>query len=133
MSHWKTTLLYITAIVSILTIVPAITHGQTLNADPLGLNYGAESGLSAQDPRLSVVRIINFVLGLLGIIAVVLIIYAGFMWMTSAGNEDRIETAQQILWGAIIGLVIIFASYAITRFVVTNLYEATSEVPYGAP
>lgn len=42
------------------------------------------TGLSAQDPRITIARIIQIGLGLLGTIAVVLVIYAGFLWMTAS-------------------------------------------------
>jgi hypothetical protein len=43
----------------------------------LGVNYAAASGLSTQDPRLTVAKIIRIGFGLLGTIAVILVIYAG--------------------------------------------------------
>ncbi len=105
----------------------------TGSADPLGVNYGQYTGLSGQDVRVSVARIIKFVLGFLGLIFLVLTLYAGFMWMTSAGNEDRVGTAKKILWGAIIGLAIVMFSYSITQFVVKNLYEVSTSGSYNAP
>jgi len=103
-----------------------------LAADPLGVNYGASSGLSGQDLRVSIARVIKFILSFLGLIFLILTLYAGFMWMTSAGNEDRVGTAKKILWGAIIGLAIILFSYAITQFVITNLYEVSTSGAYNA-
>lgn len=73
-----------------------------------------------------VVRIIQIVLSLLGIIALGLIIWAGFLWMTAAGVEEKISKAKKILIGAIIGLVIVFSSWAITFFLIRALTEATS-------
>lgn len=109
------------------------TLAQSPSGDPLGVDYGQYSGLSNQDVRISVARIIRFILGFLGLIFLVLTLYAGFMWMTSAGNDDRVDKAKSILWGAIIGIAIVLASYAITEFVVTNLYETTTNRPYNTP
>lgn len=103
--------------------------GQTVLAQTtadLGVNYAASTGLSAQDPRLTVAKIIRVGLGLLGTIAVVLVIYAGFLWMTAAGNEDKIKRAKDILKAAVIGLVIILSAFAITSFVISQLLEATN-------
>ena len=72
-----------------------------------------------------IARIIKVALSLLGIIFLVLIIYAGFMWMTSAGNEERISKAKKIMAAAIIGLAIVMAAYAITIFVIDNLMGVT--------
>lgn len=70
-------------------------------------------------------QIINVILGFLGIIFLVLVIYAGFLWMTAGGNSDKVDKAKSILIQAVIGLVILLAAYAITSFVVTQLGGAT--------
>ncbi len=92
----------------------------------LGVNYAAATGLSTQDPRLTVAKIIRIGFGLLGTIAVVLVIYAGFLWMTAAGNQDKIQRAKDILKAAVIGLVIMLSAFAITSFIINRLLEATN-------
>ncbi|OIO18945.1 MAG: hypothetical protein COY69_02045 [Candidatus Magasanikbacteria bacterium CG_4_10_14_0_8_um_filter_32_14] len=95
--------------------------------DPLGLDCVKESsGLSDADPRIIIVKIINVSLGLLGIIATVLIIYSGFLWMTSGGEQTKVDKARKIIFSAIIGLVIILMAFAITRYVSASLFEATT-------
>ncbi len=89
------------------------------------------SNLSNADPRIIVVRVINSALGLLGIIATVLILYAGFMWMTAGGNDEQVGKARKILIQAVIGLAIILSAWAITNFVLSNLYKATTGQPLG--
>ena len=106
---------------------PALS--QAVN-DPLGLEYGAASGLGDQDVRTSTARIINVALSLLGVILLVLIVYSGFLWMTAAGNDEQISKAKKILASSVIGLVIILSAYSISRFVVTNLSDVT-EVDRG--
>ncbi|MDD4332596.1 MAG: hypothetical protein PHT51_00605 [Patescibacteria group bacterium] len=61
--------------------------------------------------------IINVFLGLLGIIFIALIIYAGFNWMTAGGEEEKVKNAQETIKKAVIGLVIVVSSYAIYRFI----------------
>lgn len=106
-------------------LVPAVVAAQT---DILGLNVinNANIGLTAADPRATAARIINVALGFLGIIAVVIVLYGGFMWMTAAGNEERISKAKQILSAGVIGLVIIIMAWAIASYVVTTLMNVTS-------
>ena len=62
----------------------------------------------------------------LGIIAVCVILYGGFMWMTAAGNEDRVDKAKQMIIAGAIGLVIILAAYAIVNFVIGITNDALS-------
>ena len=71
-------------------------------------------------------RIINVALGLLGIIAVVIILAGGFKWMTAGGNEDKVAEARKLIFAGIIGLAIILSAWAIARFVIENLATATN-------
>ncbi|MFB6181667.1 MAG: IPT/TIG domain-containing protein, partial [Candidatus Magasanikbacteria bacterium] len=73
-----------------------------------------------------VTRIINVFLGLLGIIALVLIIYGGYKWMTAGGNEEDVQQAKDILTNATIGLVIIMSSFAIANFILEQFQQATT-------
>ncbi len=81
-------------------------------------------GFSRKDPREIVANIIKILLGFLGTIAVVLIIYAGFLWMTAAGKPDNTKKAKDIMSAAVTGLVIILISYGITVFVTNALSNA---------
>lgn len=68
-----------------------------------------------------IAAIIRAVLGLLAAIFMVLMITAGFKWMTAAGNESQVEKAQETIKAALIGLVVVLAAYAITYYVFTYL------------
>lgn len=70
-------------------------------------------------------RLINIFLGLLGVIFLVLMLYAGYMWMTSAGDPEKVKKAQTTIRNAIIGLVIIASAFAIVNFVLNALSGAT--------
>jgi hypothetical protein len=61
--------------------------------------------------------ILNFVLTFLGFIAVAFIIYGGFLYVGSGGNDENTGKAKKIIINAIIGIIIIFASYAIVNTV----------------
>ncbi len=58
--------------------------------------------------------IINSILSFLGVIATLLIIYAGFKWMKAQGNQEEVNEAKSMLKNAIIGLIIVLAAYAIS-------------------
>ena len=87
---------------------------------------GARSGLTASDPRDTVALAIKAFLGLLGIIAIVLMLYAGFQWMTAGGNSEQIGTAKSIMINATIGLAIILSAYAITYAVFSIILDSTA-------
>ena len=63
--------------------------------------------------------IINSVLGFLGIIFIVLIIAAGFQWMTAGGNEEQTKKATATIMHSVIGLIITLSSWAIWTFIFT--------------
>lgn len=64
--------------------------------------------------------VISTVLALIGVLFVVLMISAGFEWMTAAGNETKVDKALHIIKTSFIGLIIVIAAYAITYFVTTT-------------
>ncbi len=87
----------------------------TVNA---GLNpLQASSGLSGRDLPSIAGGVIKGALGVLGIIVVGMIVYAGFLWVTSQGNEEQISKAKKILVNGTIGVIIIFSAYAIASFI----------------
>lgn len=83
----------------------------------------AAKGLDLKKDAIPVLvgRVLGGVLGLTGTIFFVLVVYAGLMWMTSAGNEESSTKAKKILTAAIIGLIIVLSAYAITTFVGNSL------------
>jgi hypothetical protein len=87
----------------------------------------AFGGGTPRDIRDIIGQVVVGVLGLLGTIFVVLIIYAGFKYMTSMGNEEQTGDAKKMIVSAIIGLGIILAAYAITSFVSSCLIGATTQ------
>lgn len=69
--------------------------------------------------------IINVVLGFMGIVLLFYLIYGGFLWMTSGGDSKGVDAAKKMIQNAIIGLVIIVSSYAISSFVLGQLMSIT--------
>jgi len=83
------------------------------------------SELPRDDIATIIVRIIRYVIGLVGIILLVMLIYGGVMYMTSAGNEEQAGKAKQVLTYAIVGIVIVAFSFLITQFIVSALTGST--------
>lgn len=102
-----------------------LAPGLVLAQPELGLTYAADTGLGTSDIRVLVARIIRVFLGLLGIIAVGIIVYAGFLWMTSRGNEETVLKAKTLIKDAIIGLAIILSAFSIVTFIISRLGDAT--------
>ncbi len=94
---------------------------------------GQATGLEKGDPRRIIIRIVQAFLGLLGIIALIVMLYAGWRWMTSGNEPNRIAAAKKTLLNGVIGLVIILGSYAFTIFIFNMLLGATGVGTVGGP
>jgi hypothetical protein len=68
--------------------------------------------------QLIVGNIIRAALGVVGSIALLMMIYGGFMWLTSMGNSEKVEKGKATLIWATLGLVLIFGSYALADFII---------------
>lgn len=108
----------------IITGLGALLSAKTALA--LTLWGGETLGLGTADLQATVINIIQWILGLLGLIAVVMILIGGFKWMTAGGNEEKIESAKKLLTAAIIGLVIILLAWAIVIFAVGVLTNTST-------
>ncbi len=105
-------------------LLPAATYAQLEKSQEylgdVGTAVGADS--QAELPEL-IGNVIAVFLSVLGIIFVVLIVYAGYMYMTAGGEDDKVKKAKKLLGQAIIGLVIIIAAYSISAFVIDSLVD----------
>ncbi len=97
--------------------------------DPYGLDDSAQKvgafktqiGGSSDFLNTKIGSIIEIVLSFIGVIFLLLMIYAGINWMTSSGNEEKVKKSKELITNAIIGLIIVLAAYAITAFIGENL------------
>ena len=107
-------------------LVPAMAGAQQVTPSDLGIQYGDATGLGRQDVRTTIARIIRTAMGLLGIVAVVIILIGGFKWMTAGGNDEQTGEAKQWIFSGIIGLAIILSAYALATYVINSLVSATT-------
>lgn len=91
-----------------------------------GLNKTAEVGgydvsANSTTPEQLVGKAIYVVLGFIGVIFMILLIYGGFVWMTAGGNEEKVKKANGILMSSMFGLIIILSAYVISYFILGRL------------
>ncbi|MFH1667752.1 MAG: hypothetical protein ABH884_01875, partial [Candidatus Komeilibacteria bacterium] len=82
--------------------------------------------LNHNDPLLLTANIIRMVLGFIGLIFIVLIIWSGIQWLTSNGSPDRITKAKNRIIHSVIGLVILIAAFGISEFVLDAIINAAT-------
>lgn len=81
------------------------------NDRPVALGNDSFAGSA----REAIKTYINFALIFLGIIAVAFVIYAGFLYVTSQGDDGAVEKGKKILIYAVIGIIVILISYALVN------------------
>ena len=91
-----------------------------------GATFATEAGLGSGDLVSTVASIINVILGFLGVIAVVIILFGGFKWMIAGGDKTKVDEARKWIFSGITGLVIILSAYAIASFVIDRISTAVS-------
>lgn len=123
---FKKSLILSTVLVAVLGFV-SVAFAQTDTISE-GFNVAqniGEGALGTTDIRTIIVNVVNVALGFLGIVAVIILMYGGYLWMTSGGNQERVDSAKKTIRNAVIGLLIIIASWAIVFFAVNQLFRAT--------
>jgi len=117
------------------SIIPA--SAQTSGADPIKAgNYGLSEtatkipafesqsqGNATTFLNSKIGSIVGVVLSFVGVIFLILMIYAGLVWMTAQGNQEQVNKAKDLMINAIIGLIIVLAAYAITAFIGARLIK----------
>lgn len=82
---------------------------------------GYDSALTASgDLKEFILKVVNFALGFLGLIAVLMIIYAGVTYVTSAGQDEKTGNAKKTITYAAIGLLIVLGSFAFVNTIVKS-------------
>ena len=89
---------------------------------PLGAAAGKGAGFNTAVSFETIAgAIITSALSLMGVLFLIVAIYGGYTWMTARGDEEKVTKAKDTLTNAIIGIVIVLASYAISYFVLSQI------------
>ncbi len=107
-------------IVILLLMVPAVSAAQSLQNAAGNLGSFQTGGLSS-DLGGTAQNVVKAIFWLVGTIFLLLSIYGGIVWIKAAGREEEVNRAKKIIVAAVFGLIIVFASYAITDFVMNRV------------
>jgi hypothetical protein len=129
----KTTVsLAVTVVFFVVFFIVRNAGAQQAIPSDLGLNsLGNATALGRTNIFVIVGRIVQVFLGLLGMIFTILILYGGYLWMTSMGDPKKVAAAKSTIINAVVGLAIILSSMAIAQFVINLLQEATTGRSFG--
>lgn len=91
-----------------------------------------DDGLTqATSAREFILNVVNFALAFLGLIAVVVIIYAGFLYVTAHGEEGQTGKAKKAIFGALIGIVLILGSFALVNTIIREAARGGQDIGDG--
>jgi len=96
---------------------------QQSGLSPAASKAGYEVGSSATSIEGIISQALYTILGLVGIIFFGYLIYGGYIWMTSRGNEEKVKEATNTLINAIIGLIVTLGAYAISYFLISAFWS----------
>jgi len=132
----KRNLILITLLISLFIVFPIVTLAQNNTSNTPAapkmlerLQNIANKGGYATDPAIaSTPRIIGIVVGafinFVGLIFIILMVIAGYGWMTSGGNEEKVKKSVATIRVAIIGLIVSLAAWTLWNFVFKLLIMA---------
>ena len=107
--------------------------GNLLNTQEGFKNNEVQSSFGNDTPddiRYTIIRFINIALLLLSVIFLVLVLIAGFRYMTAAGNEEHVKTALKQITQAVIGLVIVLSAWGISFWILVRVQSAITGANY---
>ncbi|MBI5622055.1 hypothetical protein HY933_04310 [Candidatus Falkowbacteria bacterium] len=120
-------LLFVPVFVSAADSPPGEPAQNLSGARQITNEFAGNLGYATKDvasPEVIVGRIVNIVLSFLGTIFLVLMVVGGIQWLTAGGNEEKVTAAKSLIMQAIIGLVIVFAAFMISYFVLGLILKA---------
>lgn len=88
---------------------------------------GFDTNVSATTISETVGKVIKVVLSLTATVFLALTVYAGILWLTAGGNDERVTKANKILYTGVIGLIIVMSAYGITTFVIWAVFGAAGD------
>ncbi|MFA6421922.1 MAG: hypothetical protein WCV92_00760 [Candidatus Buchananbacteria bacterium] len=97
----------------IIFAIPSFVGAQVKLDNPIGA--GTNGTIDAL-----VIRIIQYVLGVVGVAALIAFIYGGILWLTSLGDSNKVTKGKNVMIWAFMGLLIIFSSYAIVNLMINT-------------
>lgn len=109
-----------------LSIVCSLFVSQVALAGPLDVaNKNLKGALGStglqSDISTSIGTVVKGLLSIVGTVFLLLTVYAGILWMTAQGNDEKVTKAKDTIQAAVIGLFIVMAAYAITAFVTSRV------------
>ncbi|MFA6917377.1 MAG: hypothetical protein WC285_00885 [Candidatus Gracilibacteria bacterium] len=99
---------------ALVSFLPGIANAAILGAGDNPSAVAEETG-GEGSLRALVLRMVNYFLTFLGVIAVIMIIYGGVTYVTAAGKDEAVGNAKKIIMYALVGIIIVLLSFALVN------------------
>ncbi|HEV2402926.1 MAG TPA: pilin [Candidatus Saccharimonadales bacterium] len=127
-----TALIAAVLLIAVPVAVPITVHAQAdiNNCLSQGTNFDVGSGTGCQPASTSggttrinnlITTVVNIFSALVGILAVIMIIYGGFQYLTSGGDTGKLTTARTTIVYAIVGIIIVAFAQFLVQFVLNRV------------
>lgn len=132
MKYIKQLIVFSVLLNGLVFVAPAVFAGstnETVSLDnPIQLKDSKGKALKDADitPAVIIGAVIKSFLGVVGGLSLVMMVWGGFQWLTSAGNDEKVKKGTQTMMWSIIGLVVVLASYLLVNTVLRFLAGAQS-------
>lgn len=110
----------VTLVIGVTALATLVPHTALAQFDPSDAATAANQfGISTArfDLRSLIITIVKYLLGFVGLIAVIIVIYGGYLYMVSQGDAKKVELAKKVIINGLIGLVIIIGAYVIVNLI----------------
>lgn len=124
--------IFFSLIIAGFLVFPSLLFAQTTTKEPSNLiktlsNVAGKGGYETNSDIASTPKIAGLIIGafigFLGLTFIILMIFAGFKWMTANGNDEEVKKAKATIKQSLIGLVVAISGYTIWNFVFQKLIQ----------
>ncbi len=98
-------------------VIAGIFFGLTAHAVEVDFTVAQQAGFGSSTLEDIVINTIKIILGFLGLAAVLITLYGGYIWMSSGGNLEKITKAKKTLSAGVVGLAIVLSAFSIAHFI----------------
>jgi hypothetical protein len=108
------------------TAAPILAQGQNVTLCPESIFSTANCNAQASATFQGIIgTILTYLLIAGALVAIIFLIWGGIKWITSGGDKAKVESARNTIIGAIIGLIVVFASFLIINLVAKTLFNVS--------
>jgi hypothetical protein len=106
-----------------IVLVTSVRAADNASSGGFGADVGQPSNVPT-DLETAIMDITNWILGFITLVAVLIVIYGGLLYLTAAGNDDQTAKGRKTITNGIIGLVICALAYSLVRVVASGILNS---------